>query len=82
MVIELLAAALLGPTGVFEAHDRQPTSFGTVTRSPCHDPDDQNGPDHDNDCDDHGVPVDGGWAPTVVLGLAGIYILTRRRREP
>jgi uncharacterized protein (TIGR03382 family) len=63
-MIELIAAALMGPTGVYEFHDKKPEVFGAVTRA----------------SDDHGVPVDGGAAPTIVLGLAAAYVLTRRRR--
>jgi hypothetical protein len=83
-MIELLAmTAFMGPTGVFEAHDRQPTYFGAVTRaSGCHDPDDANGPDHDSDCDDmHGAPVDGGWMPTVMLAAGGAMVLMLGRRR-
>jgi hypothetical protein len=81
-MIELLAVALMGPASVNEWHDKKPTTFGAVTRSSsCHDPDDAGMNDGDRDCDDHGVPVDGGMAPTIVLGIAAVYVLTRRRGE-
>jgi hypothetical protein len=85
MITALIVGMSLVPpyshTSVFEAHDRQPTSYGVVTRAAvCHDPDDTGMNDGDRDCDDHGVPVDGGWAPTAVLGLAALYVFTRRRR--
>jgi hypothetical protein len=78
--VALAFAVPASATGVFESHDKKPTTFGVVTRAgACHDPDDQNGPDADHDCDDHGVPVDGGWAGVAVLALGAGYVFLRRR---
>jgi hypothetical protein len=84
--VALAFAVPVSATGVFESHDKKPTVFGAVTRaSACHDPDDQNGPDGDHDCDDHGVPEGGGWLADIVLGASAGIILgglaPRRRRK-
>jgi hypothetical protein len=80
-MIELVAAAILN-AGVYEWHDKKPTTYGVVTRATnCPDPDDKGMNDGDHDCDDRGVPVDGGLAPIIVLGLGAAYVFTRHRRR-
>jgi hypothetical protein len=75
--------------GVYEAHDKFPERVVVWKESgksddECHE-NHHLKPDGDHDCDDkpvRGVPEPGGWASTGLLGLgvAGVYLSTRRRR--
>ena len=76
--LALTLSAPVAATNIFTAHDREPVSRA------CPHPDDVGRPDGDHDCDDGvGVPVDNGWAPTLLLaiGATGVLWLSRRRHD-
>ena len=83
LVLAMPLAAVPAAVGI--SHDKKPASFWRVTRDACFDPDDKDGDKvRDYDCDDPrvvGTPVDGGWAPTIVLGLGTGMVLWLSRRK-
>ena len=97
LVLVAMLQTQQGPWDVFEAHNREPAGFhrgwdkdhdngrgGNPHQVEC-DGNAQQCPGALRDCDADDpcatVPVDGGWAPGLMLGLgtAGVLWVTRRR---